>query len=71
MMSEPTKSTREWERARDARNAELRAALKAKGITTSKKKRIAIQAAASGRVDMSNKAKLRLAARRQNNTGAA
>lgn len=64
-LSEPTKSTRAWSRQSNKVNDQLRQALKARGITTDKKRRIAIQLAASGRADMSDKAKLRLAARRQ------
>lgn len=64
-VTEPTKSTRAWQRRSTAINDQLRKALKARGITTDKKRRIAIQLAASGRADMSEKAKLRLAARRQ------
>ncbi|WP_323012918.1 hypothetical protein [Devosia sp.] len=64
-LSEPTKSTRAWQRRSAAINDQLRKALKARGITTDKKRRIAIQLAASGRADMSDKAKLRLAARRK------
>lgn len=65
MLTMPTKSTREYMRKANAVQQQLRAALKAKGITTDKKRKLAILAGKNGRAaDLSEKAKLRLAARR-------
>lgn len=61
MLSEPTKSTRQWLRTAAERNAELKAALK--GIPKRKRQAYA-NAFASSRPDLSQQAKLRLSARR-------
>lgn len=67
MLSEPTKSTRDWLRTAAERNAELKAALKG---TTKRQREKAARAFASSRPDLSERAKLRLAARRSSQKGA-
>lgn len=65
MLTMPTKSTKEYLRKSGDVQKQLRAALKAQGITTDKKRRLAILAGKNGRAaDLSEKAKLRLAVRR-------
>lgn len=59
-LSEPTKSTRDWLRTASERNAELKAALK--GVSKAKRQKLAKGFAAS-RPDLSQKVKLRQAAR--------
>lgn len=60
-LTEPTKGTREWLRANQSIKDQLKSALK--GVPKSKRRKLAL-AGAAGRIDLSDKAKQRLAARR-------
>lgn len=50
MLTAPSKSSKEYLREREARNAELRAFLKAKGCTTAPKRRAAMETAATSQL---------------------